>query len=153
MSMTAKLPRLLTQKLVTFLPLLILQPQKQVKVVLVSFLKLTLNLSLPLAPTAAPQSPTGEAVTSTTITLEWDPPPDIDINGEIEFYVVEVEEVYTEREWTFHAVDDFINIGSLIAYNPYRCKIAAYTIELGPYTDYFVVYSGEVGKLIKTLSY
>ena len=101
----------------------------------------------PIAPSAAPQSPTGSALSSDTITLEWDPPPTVDINGEIEYYVVEVDEVYTGRMWTFHAVDDHINIASLHAYYVYRCRIATFTIALGPYTSYYDVYSGEKGNL------
>ena len=71
----------------------------------------------------------------------------MDINGDIEYYVVEVEEVYTGRMWTFHAVDVHINIASLHAYYVYRCRISAFTIALGPFTSYYNVYSGEKGQL------
>lgn len=100
------------------------------------------------APVAAPQSPSGSAQSPSVITLEWDPPPEIDINGEIEYYVVEVEEVYTGRTWTFHAVDVHINVASLHAYYVYKCRVAAFTIEQGPFTSYYNVYSGEKGLLL-----
>jgi receptor-type tyrosine-protein phosphatase Q len=99
--------------------------------------------TLEAAPSAAPQSASGKALSPSTITLNWDPPPAVDINGEIEYYVVEVEEIYTGRMWTFHAVDDHINIASLHAYYVYQCRIAAFTTELGPFTSYYDVYSGE----------
>ena len=101
----------------------------------------------PSAPSAAPQSSTGTALSPSAITLEWDLPPAVDINGEIEYYVVEVEEVYTGRMWTFHAVDVHINIGSLHAYYVYKCRVAAFTVEQGPFTDYYDIYSGEKGIL------
>ena len=82
----------------------------------------------------------------TVITLEWDSPPAVDINGDIEYYLVEAEEVYTGRMWTFHAVDVHINIGSLHAYYVYSCRVAAFTIDLGPFTNYYNVYSGEKGR-------
>ena len=84
-------------------------------------------------------------MSSSVINLEWDSPPEVDVNGEIEYYVVEVEEVYTGRMWTFHAVDVHINIASLHSYYVYRCRVAAFTIALGPYTSYYNVYSGEKG--------
>ena len=99
-------------------------------------------------PAAAPQSPSGNAQSPSVITLEWDPPPEVDINGDIEYYVVEVEEVYTGRMWTFHAVDVHINVGSLHAYYVYKCRIAAFTIGQGPFTNYYNVYSGEKGLLL-----
>ena len=103
-------------------------------------------LFIHVAPSAAPQSPTGSALSPSTITLEWDPPSDVNINGEIEYYVVEVEEVYTGRMWTFHAVHVHINIASLHAFYVYECRVAAFTIAQGPFTSYYNVYSGEKGK-------
>ena len=97
-------------------------------------------------PTASPRSPSGTAISTTLITLTWTPPPAIDINGEIRFYLVEVTEVITGRMFTFHAVDTFINIGPLRAGNLYSCRVAAFTIALGPFTARFTVRSVETGK-------
>ena len=70
----------------------------------------------------------------------------MDINGEIEYYVVEVEEVHTGQMWIFHAVETHINVGPLHPYYVYRCRVAAFTVGLGPFSGYFDVYSGESGK-------
>ena len=102
----------------------------------------------PLAPSAPPQSPTGRAQSATVITLEWDPPPPSDINGEIGYYVVELIEVYTVQMWTFHAVEDYIHIGSLHPFYHYQYRIAAFTIQLGPFTNYSYVMTTEAGKFI-----
>ena len=50
--------------------------------------------------------------------------------------------------WTFHAVDVHINIASLHAYYVYKCRVATFTIALGPFTSYFNVYSGEKGMFV-----
>jgi len=96
-----------------------------------------------LEPTAAPLNPSGMSVTSTLIRLDWSPPPSEHINGIIVFYLVEVEEVITNRTWTFHAVQTHINIGPLHPYYGYRCRVAANTIATGPFTPFFLVNSGE----------
>ena len=106
----------------------------------------TCNISIFTVPMAAPRSPSGTAVSTTLITLTWTPPPAIDINGEIRFYLVEVTEVITGRMFTFHAVDTFINIGPLHAGHLYSCRVAAFTIALGPFTSRFTVRSVETGK-------
>ena len=91
--------------------------------------------------------PSGFPVTSTLITLQWAPPPVEDINGIIVFYMVEVTEVLTNTSWTFHAVTTHINIGPLHPYYTYRCRVAAFTIGVGPFTTFFLVNSGEACKL------
>jgi receptor-type tyrosine-protein phosphatase Q len=95
--------------------------------------------TLEAAPSAPPLSPSGSAQSATVITLEWDPPPPLDINGEIDYYVVELVEVYTAQMWTFHVMENYINISSLHAFYTYSYRIASFTIQLGPFTSYFYV--------------
>lgn len=61
----------------------------------------------------------------------------------LRFYLVDVTEIITNRSWTFHAVQTNINIGPLHAYYTYRCRVAGFTVGLGPYTSLFYVNSGE----------
>lgn len=68
-------------------------------------------------PSAPPQHLTGVAESS-TVTLSWFPPPSIDINGNLEYYLVTVAETETGQLWTFHAVKPDIIIGSL---HPHKC--------------------------------
>ncbi len=99
-----------------------------------------------IVPTAAPQNPSGMPITSTLIRLDWLPPPSNHINGIIIFYLVEVEEVLSNQTWTFHAVQNHINIGPLHPHYAYRCRVAANTIGLGPYTPFFLVNAGETSE-------
>ena len=100
----------------------------------------------PAVPTAPPISPSGSPVTSTLITLRWSPIPPEHLNGQLRFYLVDVTEVITNISWTFHSVQRGINIGPLHAYYTYRCRVAGFTVGLGPYTSLFYVNSGEACK-------
>ena len=98
------------------------------------------------APSASPINPGGEAVSSSLIRIYWTRPSEIEINGAVLFYLVELREVLTGKNFTFHAVDDEIIVGPLHAYYEYLCRIAIYTTSLGPFTSYFSVFSGEASK-------
>ena len=100
-----------------------------------------------IVPTAAPVAPSGSPLTSTLIFLNWSPVPAEHLNGILLFYLVEVTEVITNTTWTFHAVQTHINIGPLHPYYTYRCRLAAFTIGVGPYTPFFYVNSGESSEL------
>lgn len=94
-------------------------------------------------PTAPPVTPSGSPITSTLITLRWDPIPAEHLNGILRFYLVDVTEVITNNSWTFHSVQRHVNIGPLHPYYTYRCRVAGFTVGVGPYTALFYVNSGE----------
>ena len=104
-----------------------------------------LFFSCPIVPTAAPVSPSGYPVpdTSSLIFLSWSPVPAEHLNGILLFYLVDVTEVITNNSWTFHAVQTHIIIGPLHSFYTYRCRVAAFTTALGPFTPEFYVNSGE----------
>ena len=96
-----------------------------------------------LAPTGPPQSPSGTRVTTTLITLSWSPPEPIHVNGIIDHYVIRVREVYTGRVFSLLSRDEDIVIGPLHPFYVYSCRIAAYTVGLGPFSPAFSVQAGE----------
>ena len=75
-----------------------------------------------------------------------------DLNGILLFYLVDVTEVVTNNSWTFHAVLTHINIGPLHAYYTYRCRVAAFTVGVGPFTPFFYVNSGEAREFLPCTS-
>ena len=100
----------------------------------------------PTAPSSPPQAPIGVADSPTLVTLSWSPPPRIDINGDLLFYVVRITEMETGRQWSFHAVNAFINIGALHPYYTYASQVTAHTaIGSGPFTSIFYVRTLETG--------
>ena len=105
---------------------------------------MSLFLSSPV-PSRAPQSPYGVALSPFLIDIIWLPPPAIHINGEIDFYIVEAIEIITNRFLTYHAVEDHIFVGPVRPGYAYRCRVAAFTVGQGPFTNYFIVTSQELG--------
>ena len=81
------------------------------------------------------------------IDVLWSPPRLIDINGIIDFYIVERTELATGIFEDFHAVEEHIFIGPVRPGFAYLCRVAAFTVGQGPFTDYFVVTSQELGMM------
>lgn len=88
----------------------------------------------------------GFAQSTTVIFLTWQPPPAVDVNGIIQYYLADIRELETGRFWDFVAVDEDLQIGSLHPYYTYECTVAAFTIGTGPYTNSITVLTDEAGK-------
>ena len=97
-------------------------------------------------PTAPPQLISGAASSSTAVTLKWSPPPPLEVNGQLRYYIVEVTERHTGRSWTLFALDNDIQVGSLHPYYYYDCVIAAYTVGAGPFSQTVSILTDQDGK-------
>lgn len=75
----------------------------------------------------------------------WEPPSPIDINGVIQYYSVKIREMETGRFWTVTVYDQDLSFASLHPYYNYECRVAAHTIETGPYTDPITIQTNESG--------
>ena len=73
----------------------------------------------------------------------WFPPPPREINGLLRFYIIELLELHTGRDWIFFAIDPDITINSLHPYYLYDFKVTAYTIDRGPYSSVVTVLTDE----------
>ena len=104
-----------------------------------------ISLAVPV-PISAPLSPYSVAKSPTIVDIVWLPPRAIDINGQIDFYIVELTEIVTGQLMIFHAVEDHIIVPVRTGY-AYRCRVAAHTVDQGPFTDYFIVRSQELGMM------
>ena len=79
-------------------------------------------------------------MSSTIITLFWDPPPADARNGIITRYRINITEVETERPILRFSSTTSVNVTSLHPYYTYNCAIAAETIiGAGPYTSVITV--------------
>lgn len=90
---------------------------------------------------------------STLILLSWEPPLPYDRNGEIVYYFIHMRELETGRFWTLPVFNGKISayIGSLHPYYHYECKVAAYTIALGPYSESVSLLMDEEGIMNHTI--
>lgn len=90
---------------------------------------------LPSVPSAAPENLTGEALSSTSIKLSWQPPIPEKQNGIIRLYNVTVWEADTGNTISLSTVHTSITISSLHPYYTYHSSIAAVTVGIGPFSD------------------
>ena len=106
---------------------------------------LLFSLNKHTAPSAPPQFLSGFTLSSTDIKFTWSPPPLIDINGIVQYYVVKNTEQETGRFWTYYAVDEEATVHFLHPYYHYDARVSAHTIETGPFTDAVTVQTEEDG--------
>ena len=94
---------------------------------------------------SAPNEPSGLsgfAQGPTVITLSW-------LMGvNIDHFVVEVNEILTQRLWRFDTVNTHFNITSLHPYYIYECRVAAIAVIQGPFSTPVQVRTGEDGKMV-----
>ena len=88
-------------------------------------------------------------MSSTIITLFWDPPPADAQNGIITQYRINITEVETGRFFTLFSATTTVNVTTLHPYYTYNCVIAAATmIGVGPYTSVITVVTLQDGKFL-----
>ena len=79
----------------------------------------------------------GVAQSPTVLSFTWSPPPPVDVNGIILYYVVELRETETGQRLTFTAPGINLTVESLRPYFTYQCEVAAHTVERGPFSEPF----------------
>jgi len=87
----------------------------------------------------------------TLLWLHWSPPIDINVNGIISYYTIQVQEKYTGKNWTFHSIGNVLRIGSLHSYYRYSCSVVARTFGNGPYSALIEARTMESGEFMLTL--
>ena len=84
-------------------------------------------------PSSAPVSLQGSAVNSTTIQLQWEPPPLSDQNGVIRSYIINITVAETESSFRRTSETTALYISNLHPFYAYTLTVAAVTIGPGPY--------------------
>ena len=90
------------------------------------------------APAAAPQNPSSTTLNATAIQVQWEEVPEIDQNGKIIYYEVQVDlsQFQNVRFENASGSELLIVIGELEEFVEYSFTIRAYTIVgPGPYSD------------------
>lgn len=92
-----------------------------------------------VAPSVAPTNVRGLAINHSTISLEWDSPPTLLLNGILTAYIIDVTERETGYTFERNTTTTSIILDSLHPHYVYECRVAAYTIESGPFSTVFAV--------------
>jgi receptor-type tyrosine-protein phosphatase Q len=88
------------------------------------------------APSHTPISLRGVVFNSSSIELEWEPPPPQHQNGEIVSYTLLCSEIDSDGMVTKHiSTTTTITITGLHPYYTYNCSVAAVTVGQGPFSD------------------
>ena len=107
---------------------------------------------LPIAPSQAPQSLSGIASSSTSITLSWSPPLPEYRNGLIISYYVNITLIETGTSVYYNTTHTTFSITGLIPYTSYSCIVAAETsIGRGPFTTLFTIITQEDGRITNNI--
>ena len=108
------------------------------------------SISLFIVPTSAPTTPSGYALSSSSIYLSWDIPPALEIHGIIREYHINLTEQETGTLTTYTTSTTALEIALLHPHYNYTWTVTAVTIGEGPYTTSNNVTTLQDGKFIKT---
>ena len=98
------------------------------------YLMTTFGSHCPTAgPSSAPVRLQGNAVNSTTIQLQWEPPPLSDQNGVIRSYIINISVAETGSSFQQTSETTALYISNLHPFYTYTLTVAAVTIGPGPY--------------------
>ena len=97
-----------------------------------------------IAPSKAPESLTLISITSSTVTLAWDPPPIYSHNGIIRHYIIIITDSSNEK-LMYNVTGNTITISDLLPYSDYNIAVSAYTIANGPFSSILTVITSESG--------
>ena len=92
-----------------------------------------------IAPSAPPINLRGFAPDHSSISLEWDPPSSLHLNGILTQYIISVTEQETGRTLQYNTTNSSILLDSLHPHYVYECRVAAHTVETGPFSTIFAV--------------
>ena len=100
-----------------------------------------------IAPTAPPLSLTVNSESSTSLSLQWLPPPEDGRNGIIIAYSVNITRISNGDSIEFTDIQDlYLIVESLRPYTQYSCSVAAHTvIGMGPYSIPLLALTNEDG--------
>ena len=104
--------------------------------------------SLPffVAPIGSPVSLEVVSTSSSSVTLSWSPPPDVQLNGVLRHYILIVQELDSGRNVTLTSTDSVIVLSDLHPYYSYAIAVCPVTIDTGPCANFEPVQLPQDGK-------
>ena len=91
--------------------------------------------SLFQAPASPPQNLTVTPIDSRSVHLSWSPPPREHHNGIIRQFWINITEADTGRKTQMTSLGTSLSVPSLHPFYIYWFSVAAYTVDLGPFTE------------------
>ena len=91
-------------------------------------------MSFPTAPSSPPPQVRCEATSPTAIVMQWNNVPAAARNGLIRGYTVVLTDTASGQQTSQNTSVRQTTFSNLVPHRAYRCKVAAYTIALGPFS-------------------
>ena len=98
------------------------------------------------APASPPQNLTVTPVNSRSVHLSWSPPLREHYNGVIRQFSINITEADTGRRFQLISVGTSFTVSSLHPFYTYSFQIAAYTVNLGPFSEPSLLQMPQDGK-------
>lgn len=67
-------------------------------------------------------------------------------NGIVREYKVNITEVETDREIVLYSMDSPLTVSTLHPFYTYVCRVSAFTVEYGPYSEEFLIVTPQDGE-------
>ena len=99
------------------------------------------------APSAPPQLLQQTVITATSITLNWQLPPEENLNGVVRFYYVFVTELESGSSYREDSNTTNHLVENLHPFYTYTLSVAAVTVAVGPTSDSIIVQTSETSEL------
>ena len=99
------------------------------------------------APSAPPQHLRQAATTDTSITLNWQPPPEENWNGVVRFYYLFISEVESGTSYRENSTTTTYLVENLHPFYTYVFSVAAVTVAAGPISDSIILQTSENSEL------
>ena len=101
---------------------------------------------IPVAPTESPRMVTIVILSSTSLMASWQAPSLTQQNGIIRQYTIVILDIASGEETTLISFGTSANVTGLKPFTSYSCKVAAFTVSLGPYSASVNVTTQQDGK-------
>lgn len=89
------------------------------------------------------------AIDSTTLSITWSLPSPTDINGIIQYYIVNISVMETLEHHQYHSINTSYIISSFHPYYTYTVYVAAVTVDIGPFSAGYTIRTPQSGMCIK----
>ena len=100
-----------------------------------------------VVPTASPESLSHTEVLSTSVVLQWNPPPSDQQNGLIRHYIINISELETGQNYSLNTTSQTEQfISGLHPFYTYTFSVSAVTVASGPYSERYTVQTQQDGK-------
>ena len=97
------------------------------------------------APSSFPMMLTFRNITDSSFHLVWQSLPPADQNGIVRYYVVNITEEDTGRQFQLTSLATYVFVGPLHPFYTYVCIVATSTVDIGPYSPPLTITTLEAG--------